>query len=105
MASATCPFIGPSDDITPFGFFTLGGTRISYIAVNPSNPHMLLVGAQTQFAQAPTEGVYCTDNDGSTWSNILPDQLSSFAGFASSSVSSAAHFNPFQTAPHPPTPK
>src|SRR5216684_4812641 len=74
MASATCPFIGPYNDITPFGFFTLGGTRITYIAVNPSNPHMLLVGAQTQFAQGPTEGAYCTDNDGSNWSKILQDK-------------------------------
>jgi len=102
MASATCPFIGPYNDITPFGFFTLGGTRITYIAVNPSNPHMLLVGAQTQFAQGPTEGVYCTDNDGSTWSNILPDQLSSFVGFASSSVAYAALGNPFGSSPNAP---
>src|SRR5258708_2568168 len=102
VASSTCPFIGPYNDITPFGFFTLGGTRITYIAVNPSNPHMLLVGAQTQFAQGPTEGVYCTDNDGSTWSNILPDQLSSFVGFASSSVAYAALGNPFGSSPNAP---
>src|SRR5260370_6381035 len=78
VASSTCPFIGPYDDITPFGFFTLGGTRISYIAVNPSNPQLFLVAAQTQFAQGPTEGVYCSDNGGSIWNKILPDQLSSF---------------------------
>jgi len=26
--SSTCPFIGPYSNITPFGFFTLGGSRI-----------------------------------------------------------------------------
>jgi hypothetical protein len=102
VASATCPFIGPYDDITPFGFFTLGGTRITYIAVNPSNPQMVLVGAQTQFSQGPTEGVYCSDNGGTTWSNILPDQLSSFVGFASSSVAYAALGNPFGSSPNAP---
>jgi hypothetical protein len=93
--SSTCPFIGPYNDITPFGFFTLGGTRITYIAVNPSNAQMILVGAQTQFAEGTTEGVYCSDNGGSTWTNILPDELSSFVGFASSSVAYAALGNPF----------
>src|SRR6266403_3964250 len=77
VASSTCPFIGPYNDITPFGFFTLGGTRITYVAVSPSNPQMVLVAAQTQFAQGTTEGVYCSDNGGSTWTNILPDQLAS----------------------------
>lgn len=95
VASSTCPFIGPYDDITPFGFFTLGGTRITYIAVNPTNPQMVLVSAQTQFGEGTTEGVYCTDNGGSTWSNILPDELSSFVGFVSSSVAYAAFGNPF----------
>jgi photosystem II stability/assembly factor-like uncharacterized protein len=101
-AGPSCPFIGPYNDITPFGFFTLGGTRITYIAVNPTNPQMVLVAAQTQFAQGPTEGVYCTDNGGSTWSNILPDQLSSFVGFASSTVSYAALGNPFGSSPNAP---
>ncbi|HET6932555.1 MAG TPA: hypothetical protein VFI45_19680, partial [Candidatus Acidoferrum sp.] len=90
VASSTCPFIGPYDDISPFGYFTLGGTRISYVSVNPSHPNMVLVGAQTQFAEGPTEGVYCSDNSGATWTNILPDQMSTFVGFASSSVAYAA---------------
>src|SRR5256885_16803146 len=51
--SSTCPFIGPYSDVTPFGFFTLGGTRISYISVNPSNPQMVIVGAETQFVEGP----------------------------------------------------
>jgi hypothetical protein len=102
VASSTCPFIGPYSDVTPFGFFTLGGTRITYVAVNPSNAQMVLVGAQTQFSQGPTEGVYCSDDGGSTWSNILPDQLSSFVGFASSSVAYAALGNPFGSSPNAP---
>jgi photosystem II stability/assembly factor-like uncharacterized protein len=102
VAGPSCPFIGPYNDITPFGFFTLGGTRITYVAVSPSNPQLVLVGAQTQFAQGPTEGVYCSDNGGSTWSNILPDQLSSFVGFASSTVAYAALGNPFGSSPNAP---
>ena len=100
--SSTCPFIGPYNDITPFGFFTLGGTRITYVAVSPANPQLVLVAAQTQFAQGTTEGVYCSDNGGSTWTNILPDQLSSFVGFASSTVAYAALGNPFGSSPNAP---
>jgi len=95
VAGPTCPFIGPSSDASPFGFFTLGGTRISYVAVNPTNPQMVLVGAQTQFSQGPTEGVYCTDNGGASWSQVLADQMSTFVGFASSSVAYAALGDPF----------
>ncbi|PYU78146.1 MAG: hypothetical protein DMG50_28540 [Acidobacteria bacterium] len=102
VASSTCPFIGPYNDITPFGFFTLGGTRITYVAVSPSNPQMVLVAAQTQFAQGTTEGVYCSDNGGSTWTNILPDQLASFVGFASSTVAYAALGNPFGSSANAP---
>jgi photosystem II stability/assembly factor-like uncharacterized protein len=102
VASSSCPFIGPYGDIASFGFFTLGGTRITYVAVNPSNAQMVLVGAQTQFSQGPTEGVYCSDNGGSTWSNILPDQLSSFVGFASSTIAYAALGNPFGSSPNAP---
>jgi hypothetical protein len=103
VAGPTCPFIGPSSDITPFALFTLGGTRISYVAVNPTNPQMVLVGAQTQFAEGPTEGVYCTDNGGTTWSHVLADEMSTFVGFTSSSVAYAAFGNPFGSssgAPH-----
>ena len=102
VPSTTCPFIGPYDDITPFGFFTLGGTRISYVAVNPTNPQMVLVGAQTQFSEGTTEGVYCSDNGGSTWTNILPDEMSTFVGFASSSVAYAAFGSTFGSSPNAP---
>lgn len=95
--SATCPFIGPYSDETPFGFFTLGGTRISYVAVNPSNPAMVLVAAQTQFGEGATEGVYCTNNSGNTWSLVstASGEMATFVGFASSTVAFAALGNPF----------
>jgi len=64
--SATCPFIGPFNDITPFEFFTLGGARISYVAVNPANPQLVLVSAQFAL-EGPQEGVYCTSNGGTSW--------------------------------------
>src|SRR5947207_11624821 len=98
MCSIICPFIV----IAPVGFSTLGGTRITYVAVSPSNPQMVLVAAQTQFAQGTTEGVYCSDNGGSTWTNILPDQLASFVGFASSTVAYAALGNPFGSSANAP---
>jgi len=95
--SATCPFIGPYSDATPFGFFTLGGTRISYVAVNPSNPAMVLVAAQTQFGQGSTEGVYCSSDSGNTWNIVstASGEMSTFVGFASSTVAFAALGNPF----------
>jgi hypothetical protein len=96
-AGPTCPFIGPTSDQTPFGFFTLGGARISYVAVNPTNPAMILVGAQTQFAEGSTEGVYCSSDSGTTW-NIVPTasgEMSTFVGFASPTVAFAALGNPF----------
>ena len=103
VASVTCPFIGPEDDVTPFGFFTLGGTRISYVAVNPGNPQMVLVGAQTEFGEGLTEGVYCSDNSGATWSQVLADEMSTFVGFASSTVAYAAFGNPYGSSPNAPT--
>jgi len=97
VAGPTCPFIGPYSDAAPFGFFTLGGTRISYVAVNPSNPQMVLVAAQTQFGHGATEGVYCSADGGNTW-NIVPSasgDMGTFVGFASSSVAFAALGTPF----------
>jgi hypothetical protein len=99
--SATCPFIGAVSDQTPFGFFTLGGTRISYISVNPTNANMVLVGAQTQFTKGNTEGVYCTDDGGGTW-HIVPTaagEMSTFVGFTSGTAAFAALGDPFGLAP------
>jgi len=72
------------------------------VAVNPSNAQMVLVGAQTQFAEGTTEGVYCSDNGGTTWANILPDEMSTFVGFASSTVAYAALGNPYGNSPNAP---
>jgi hypothetical protein len=92
--SATCPFIGPFSDTTPFEFFTLGGARISYVAVNPSNPLMVLAAAQFSLSGSQ-EGVYCSADGGGTWTNVLPGQMSTFVGFASSTVAFAALGDPF----------
>jgi photosystem II stability/assembly factor-like uncharacterized protein len=103
LASATCPFIGPyTDSLHPgFGFFNFGGAHISYVAVNPANPNMVLVGAQF-ILEGPQEGVYCSDNGGQTWTNILPDEMSTFVGFASSGVAYAAFGNSFGSLPGAP---
>ena len=105
IASSTCPFIGPYTDGSEFGpgfgFLNFGGAHISYVAVNPSNPNMILVGAQF-IEEGPREGVYCSENGGSTWSNVLADQMSTFVGFASSSVAYAALGNPFGSSPNAP---
>jgi hypothetical protein len=104
VAGPTCPFIGPYiDGLNPgFGFFNFGGAHISYVAVNPTNPNLILVGAQF-LVEGPQEGVYCSSNGGATWTNILPDEMATFVGFASSTVAFAALGNPFgssQGAPH-----
>jgi hypothetical protein len=102
-AGPSCPFIGPYlEGLNPgFGFFNFGGAHISYVAVNPSNPSMILVAAQFVL-EGPQEGVYCSDNAGATWSNILPDEMSTFVGFASSTVAYAALGNPFGSSSHAP---
>jgi len=94
--SATCPFIGPFSDSTPFGFFTFGGARISYVAVNPTNPLMVLAAAQFG-TEGPLEGVYCSADGGGTWNQVATasGEMSTFVGFASSSVAFAALGNPF----------
>jgi hypothetical protein len=105
VAGPTCPFIGPYTDGSEFGpgfgFLNFGGAHISYVAVSPSNPNMILVGAQF-IEEGPREGVYCSDNGGSTWTNVLADQMSTFVGFASSSVAYAALGNPFGSSPNAP---
>lgn len=103
VASATCPFIGPYiDGLDPgFGFLNFGGARISYVAVNPSNPNLLLVAAQF-LVEGPQEGIYCSSNGGQTWTNILPDEMATFVGFASSTVAFAALGNPFGSSPGAP---
>ena len=103
IAGPTCPFIGPyNNGLNPgFGFFNFGGARISYVAVNPTNPNLILVGAQF-LVEGPQEGVYCSSNGGATWTNILPDEMATFVGFASSTVAFAALGNPFGSSPGAP---
>src|SRR5215467_11057474 len=96
VPSSTCPFIGPYiDALNPgFGLLNFGGAHISYLSVNPNNPNMVLAGVQL-IVEGPKEGVYCTDNGGSTWTNVLADEEATFVGFASSSVAYAAFGNLF----------
>jgi len=103
VAGPTCPFIGPyTNGLNPsFGFFNFGGAHISYVAVNPTNPNLILVSAQF-LVEGPQEGVYCSNNGGATWTNILPDEMATFVGFASSSVAFAARGNPFGSSPGAP---
>jgi photosystem II stability/assembly factor-like uncharacterized protein len=100
----SCPFLGPYlDALNPgFGFFNFGGARISYVAVNPTNPNMVLVAAQLGI-EGPTEGIYCSSDGGTTWSNIFPDEMATFVGFASPTVAFVGFGMPFgssHNAPH-----
>jgi hypothetical protein len=103
VAGPTCPFIGPYlDTLHPgFGFFNFGGARISYIAVNPQNPNLILAAAQLGI-EGPTEGIYCSSDGGATWANIFPDEMATFVGFASSTVAFAAFGMPFGSSPRAP---
>ncbi len=95
----TCPTPGPTCDnpfIGPFssGFFPGGGARISYIAVNPTNPNLVLAGVQI-FTGTDSAGVYCSDDGGLHWTNKLAGQMATFVGFGSSTVAYAALGRPF----------
>lgn len=93
VAGTNCPFIGPYTDAffgaSGFGYFTFGGARISYVSVSPSSANLVLAAAQFVL-EGPQEGVYCSDDGGSTWTNVLPDEMATFVGFASSGVAYAA---------------
>ena len=101
-ASPTCPFLGPFNSTINFGFFNDGGARISYIAVNPGNPNLVLVGAQIGHpggASSETSGgIYCSSDGGATWTSLLSGQAGSFVGFATSSIAYAALGGPFGSA-------
>jgi hypothetical protein len=100
--SSTCPFIGPFNDTLNFGFFNDGGARISNIAVNPSNPNLVLVGAQIAsgggLAGETSGGIYCSSDGGATWTSLLSGEAGSFVGFVSPTVAYAALGGPFGSA-------
>ena len=100
--SSTCPFLGPFTNTLNFGFFNDGGARISYIAVNPSNPNLVLVGAQMPrvggTASETAGGIYCSSDAGATWTSLLIGEAGSFVGFANSTVAYAALGRPSGTA-------
>jgi len=90
--SSTCPFLGPFTNTLNFGFFNDGGARISYIAVNPTNPNLVLVGAQIPSVgvSETAGGIYCSSDGGATWTSLLSGEAGSFVGFASFTVAYAA---------------
>ncbi len=104
----SCPFIGPFTNTLNFGFFNDGGARISYIAVNPSNSQLVLVGAQIPRVGGTLSetagGIYCSSDSGANWTPLLIGEAGSFVGFASSSVAYAALGRPFGNASGAPNP-
>ena len=98
-ASSTCPFIGPFTNTINFGFFNDGGARTSYVAVNPANPNLVLVGAQIPRAGGTVAetsgGIYCSSDGGATWTSLLIGEAGSFVGFATTSIAYAALGRPF----------
>jgi len=92
------PFAGPFSN----GFFPGGGTRISYIAVNPTNPSLVLAGVQIftgTDSGVGVPGVFCSNDAGLNWANILPGAMSTFVGFASQTVAYVALGRPFPDSP------
>ena len=108
VPSATCPFIGPFNNTVNFGFFNDGGARISYIAVNPSNPNLVLVGAQIAngagLSGETAGGIYCSSDGGASWTPLLSGEAGSFVGFASSSIAYAGLGRPEGSAAGAPNP-
>jgi len=106
--SSTCPFLGPFTNTLNFGFFNDGGARISYIAVSPTNPNLVLVGAQIPRVGGTNSetagGIYCSSDSGTTWTSLLIGEAGSFVGFASPTVAYAALGRPLGTATGAPTP-
>jgi hypothetical protein len=106
--SSACPFLGPFTNTLNFGFFNDGGARISYIAVNPSNPSLVLVGAQIPRVGGTNSetagGIYCSSDGGTTWTSLLIGEAGSFVGFASPTVAYAALGRPLGTATGAPAP-
>jgi hypothetical protein len=93
------PFAGPFSN----GFFPGGGARISYITVNPTNPSLVLAGVQIftgTDSGVGVPGVFCSNDAGLNWANILPGAMSTFVGFASPTVAYVALGRPFPDNPN-----
>ena len=65
--------LGASVFVGPFsgGFSPGGGARIGSLAINPTNSQMLLAGVQI-ISNSNTSGIYCSDDGGVNWRNVLP---------------------------------
>jgi len=79
------PFAGPFSN----NFFPGGGARISYLSVNPANANLVLAGVQV-FTGTNAAGVYCSNDGGLNWTNILAGQMATFVGFANSTTAFVA---------------
>jgi photosystem II stability/assembly factor-like uncharacterized protein len=69
--------LGQSVFVGPFGsgFFPGGGARIGSLVISPQNSNKLLAGVQinTGTDTGPlTPGVFCSDDGGVNWTNVLP---------------------------------
>jgi hypothetical protein len=87
------PFLGPFSN----GFFPGGGARISYLSVNPANANLILAGVQI-FTGTNAAGVYCSNDGGLNWMNILAGQMATFVGFANATTAFVALGRPFGSA-------
>jgi len=80
FTNPTCPFEGPFTD----GFFPGGGARVGSLAVNSNNSQLILAGVQIYSSssitgQAGRPGIYCTNDAGATWAQIIPSGLTGTA--------------------------
>jgi len=69
---ATWTQLGQATFVGPFGstFMPGGGARISSLAINPSNPQIILAGVQINTGLADA-GVYCSNDGGMNWTQVL----------------------------------
>jgi hypothetical protein len=98
FTGCTNPFLGPFSG----GFFPGGGARISYLSVNPTNANLVLAGVQIftgTDSGVGVPGVFCSNDGGLNWANILPGAMSTFVGFASPTVAYVALGRPFPDTP------
>jgi len=80
FTNPTCPFEGPFTD----GFIPGGGARIGSLAVNSNNSQLVLAGVQIYSSSNITgpvgrPGIYCTNDAGATWAQIIPTGLTGTA--------------------------